>query len=125
MEPAGQKPERRRPEQAAHAADIGAERGGDSRRHPAWQPWQNKGGLLGNDMLDGLIIEQKGNKPIEIRTNGASRLVIDGDGIQIKDVVKLEPRPSAPVSPTEGDVYMDSTTHKLLVYDGTTWQACW
>ena len=32
---------------------------------------------------------------------------------------------SAPGSPTEGDIYMDSTTHKLRCYDGTAWQNCW
>ena len=32
---------------------------------------------------------------------------------------------TAPASATEGDVYMDSMTHKLMVYDGTAWQACW
>ena len=41
------------------------------------------------------------------------------------DLSHIEPRSSAPANPTEGDVYMDATTHKLMVYDGTTWQACW
>lgn len=30
-----------------------------------------------------------------------------------------------PAAPVEGQTYMDSTTHKLRVYDGTTWQDCW
>jgi hypothetical protein len=45
--------------------------------------------------------------------------------LHVNDVMRLEPRASAPSSPSEGDMYMDSTTHKLMVYDGTTWQACW
>ena len=45
--------------------------------------------------------------------------------LHINDVMRLEPRATAPSSPSEGDIYMDSTDHKLKVYDGTTWQACW
>jgi hypothetical protein len=45
--------------------------------------------------------------------------------LHISDVMRLEPRATAPVSPAEGDIYMDSSDHKLKVYDGTTWQACW
>jgi hypothetical protein len=45
--------------------------------------------------------------------------------LHINDVMRLQPRSAAPDSPAEGDIYMNSTTHKLMVYDGTTWQACW
>ena len=45
--------------------------------------------------------------------------------LQIKDVMRLEPISTPPSSPAEGDIYMDATTHKLMVYDGTQWQACW
>jgi hypothetical protein len=45
--------------------------------------------------------------------------------LHISDVMRLEPRATAPDSPAEGDIYMDSTSHKLMVYDGTYWQACW
>jgi hypothetical protein len=45
--------------------------------------------------------------------------------LHIDDAMRLEPRASAPLSPSEGDMYMDSSDHKLKVYDGTTWQACW
>ena len=44
--------------------------------------------------------------------------------LHVTDVIRLEPT-TAPSSPSEGDIYMDSTTHKLMVYDGTDWQACW
>ncbi len=50
-------------------------------------------------------------------------LDVDGD-VKIKDVLHLTPS-AAPSSPSEGDIYMDSTTHKLMVYDGTNWQSCW
>lgn len=45
--------------------------------------------------------------------------------LHVNDTMRLEPRGSAPPSPSEGDMYMNSTTHKLMVYDGTQWQACW
>ncbi|MDA9874073.1 hypothetical protein N9C25_07590 [Saprospiraceae bacterium] len=45
--------------------------------------------------------------------------------LHLQDAMRLEPSATAPISPSEGDIYMDSTTHKLMVYDGTTWQACW
>ncbi len=45
--------------------------------------------------------------------------------LHVSDTMRLEPRATAPSSPSEGDIYMNSTTHKLMVYDGTTWQACW
>jgi len=32
---------------------------------------------------------------------------------------------AAPGSPAEGDCYYDTTTHKLRVYNGTTWNDCW
>ncbi len=44
--------------------------------------------------------------------------------LHVNDVMRLEPRSSAPSNPSEGDMYMDGTTHKLMVYDGITWQAC-
>lgn len=45
--------------------------------------------------------------------------------VHIKDVLRLEPRDTAPLNPAEGDIYMDSVTHKLMVFDGTVWQGCW
>jgi hypothetical protein len=44
--------------------------------------------------------------------------------LHVNDVLRLEPRASAPANPSAGDMYFDSTVNKLMVYDGTTWQAC-
>ncbi|OFY44725.1 MAG: hypothetical protein A2Z69_01255 [Bacteroidetes bacterium RBG_13_44_24] len=45
--------------------------------------------------------------------------------VKVRDLLKLKPRADAPASPEMGDVYFDSVTKKLMVYDGTAWQACW
>lgn len=45
--------------------------------------------------------------------------------LHINDVMRLEPRATAPANPSKGDIYMDDTTNKLMVFDGTIWQACW
>ncbi|MFH1615980.1 MAG: hypothetical protein ABIG61_12965 [Planctomycetota bacterium] len=45
--------------------------------------------------------------------------------LDVNDVMRLQPRATAPSAPAEGDIYMDSTDHKLKVYDGTAWRACW
>jgi hypothetical protein len=44
--------------------------------------------------------------------------------LHVTNVMRLEPT-TAPKSPSEGDIYMDSATHTLMVYDGTQWRACW
>jgi hypothetical protein len=45
--------------------------------------------------------------------------------VTFTDVMNITPRATAPANPSKGDIYMDDTTNKLMVYDGTTWQACW
>jgi hypothetical protein len=45
--------------------------------------------------------------------------------LHVSDVMRMEPRDTPPSNPSEGDIYMDGNTHKLKVYDGTTWQSCW
>jgi hypothetical protein len=72
---------------------------------------------LGNEESLRLRIANNGN--IGIGTMSPARR------LHITDVMRLEPRASAPSGPSEGDIYMDSVTHKLMVYDGTTWRACW
>jgi hypothetical protein len=56
---------------------------------------------------------------------GVGGLAIPARPLHIEDVMRLEPRATAPSGASEGDIYMNSTSHKLMVYDGTTWQACW
>lgn len=43
----------------------------------------------------------------------------------INDVLKITPRSTAPASPDKGTIYFDDSTNKLMVFDGTVWQACW
>jgi hypothetical protein len=69
--------------------------------------------------------------------HGIERMRIDAEGrvgigitnpqrtLHISDVIRLEPTLTAPSNPAEGDIYMNASTHKLMVFDGTVWQACW
>jgi hypothetical protein len=45
--------------------------------------------------------------------------------LHVKDVMRLDPSFGAPLQPAEGDIYMDGNLHKLMVFDGTIWRACW
>ncbi len=57
-------------------------------------------------------------------------LYVDGDSsivkgkLHIDDILKLEPRASAPTPASAGDIYYNSGTNKLQVYNGTTWEDC-
>ena len=42
--------------------------------------------------------------------------------LHITDFMKLEPRSTAPSSPTKGMIYYDSTDDKLKVYTGSVWE---
>jgi hypothetical protein len=66
------------------------------------------------------------NRHFNIRFNGANSFTVSGNGVTtINSVMKLSPRSTAPSNPEMGMMYMNDTTNKLMVYDGTTWQACW
>lgn len=52
------------------------------------------------------------------------KLFVDGNA-RIKDVLKLDPRSSAPANPTAGWIYFDSTLAKMRCYDGSAWQNLW
>ena len=41
--------------------------------------------------------------------------------LHINDVMRLEPRDTAPTNPGEGDIYYDATIKKLRYYNGTSW----
>ena len=45
--------------------------------------------------------------------------------VNVNDVINIAPRTTPPPSPAEGDIYMNSALHKLFVFDGSIWQACW
>ena len=52
-------------------------------------------------------------------------LLMMNAAVKIRDLINIKPRPSAPANPEEGDVYYDSNYHKLMVWNGTEWMACW
>jgi hypothetical protein len=56
---------------------------------------------------------------ISITTGGTERLRAKSGG-----AIRFVPLTAAPGSPEAGDVYYNSTTNKLQVYNGTTWQDC-
>lgn len=69
-----------------------------------------------------------GNGNIRLRDDitGNDRIRTSTDGkTTINDVMNLTPRATAPSSPSQGDIYYDSTLNKLRVWDGSTWQNCW
>jgi hypothetical protein len=45
--------------------------------------------------------------------------------LHVKDVLRLEPRQTAPSSAAKGDIYFDGVLNKLRVFDGSVWQNCW
>ena len=45
--------------------------------------------------------------------------------LHVNDVIRLQPRTTAPTNPSKGDIYMDDISNKLRVFDGTQWQDCW
>ncbi|GEM_PF-4018563 len=64
-----------------------------------------------------MVVLKNGN--VGFGTNTPARTV------HINDVLRLEPRATAPASPSAGDIYFDSGTNKLRCYDGTNWQDLW
>lgn len=96
----------------------------------------NEGGVLssgfnGFKIVSGVASNSTGYASIIIPNFPASSNGFVGIGINpqqkfhVNDVMRLEPRNSAPLSPAKGDIYFDNTLNKLRVYDGTTWQNCW
>ena len=90
--------------------------------------------IRGNHWDDGLMVVTDKNLdgtpdavPFKVLANGNVGV---GDikpqrALHISDVMRLEPRATAPSSPGKGDMYFDNTLNKLRVYDGTAWQSCW
>ena len=74
-----------------------------------------------------LYIENCGNDSTEALIYGEfdSDILLLNATAHIRDALVLKPIDTAPSSPEKGMMYMDSITNKLMVYDGTTWRACW
>jgi hypothetical protein len=62
----------------------------------------------------GAVIDSSGN--VGIGTASPAR------PLHVTDVMRLQPRATAPGSPAKGDIYFDSSDDKLKCYDGTAWQ---
>lgn len=70
-----------------------------------------------NDYKSALYISKTGE--IGINTSAPQR------SLHVNDVLRLQPRDTAPINPVKGDMYMDNISNKLMVYDGVQWNACW
>lgn len=98
-------------------------------------------GVTGSYKLDGYNLINNTGTPLLLISSAVPYMNVNGNfscgslgrspaaelevnGTTITTVLQLTPG-SAPGSPSEGTIYMDSSTHKLMVYDGTSWQACW
>lgn len=80
-----------------------------------WTDYSENGGS--NILPHALTIDSIGN--VGIGTSVPKRK------LHVNNVMRLEPRTTAPLSPSEGDIYMNATSHKLMVFDGTIWRSCW
>ena len=79
---------------------------------------KNSGNAIGVGTADArMTITPNGN--VGVGTTTPQRV------LHVSDVMRLEPRSSAPSSPKAGDMYYDSTLNKLRVFDGTVWNNCW
>ena len=65
-----------------------------------------------------LIYGDFSSKTVGIGTKSPAR------ALHVSDVMRLQPRATAPSSPGEGDIYYDSVSHNLMVYNGTIWKPC-
>jgi hypothetical protein len=71
-------------------------------------------GTGGITWVTGLAIRSSGNVGIGI-TNPARSL-------HVSDVMRLQPRSAAPGSPSEGDLYVNSSNHHIYCYLGGSWK---
>jgi hypothetical protein len=91
--------------------------------------------FVGNNLADVDIGNKRG--ALKFFANSATeRMRIDTSGnlgvgtqsparkLHVNDVMRLEPRATAPSSPSAGDIFFNSSTNKLQCYDGTAWQDC-
>lgn len=74
--------------------------------------------ITGSDDLaidtDTLFVDASADA-VGVNTNSPAR------ALHVNDVMRLEPRASAPSSPSSGDVFFNSTSTTLEFYDGSAW----
>ena len=67
-----------------------------------------------------------GNGDLNMLTLRAGNVGVNTDNPQqtlhVNDVMRLEPRETAPEDPSKGDIYMDDADNKLKYFDGENWQ---
>jgi len=97
--------------------------------------FNNSGANLGH-IIFGLGGSMALNSSLDYRfeINNTERMRITNNGnigigtttpqapLHINDFMKLEPRSTAPPSPTKGTIYYDDTDDKLKVYTGSSWE---
>ncbi len=71
-----------------------------------------------------LYISGSGNVGIGVGNGAGAGSDQPARKLHVRDVMRLEPRSSAPSSASQGDIYVDSTgSGALCFYDGSAWQA--
>jgi hypothetical protein len=70
-----------------------------------------------NPTLDDAVVTITNDGRVGIGTTNPAR------DLHVVTMIRLEPRGTFPADPEEGDMCM--VGGKLMVYDGTSWQACW
>ena len=85
-----------------------------------------------NDASTGMFMSDVGY--LRFATDGVERVTIDPNGnvgidttnpqrpLHVNDVLRLEPRATAPSSPSAGDIYFDSIDNRIKVYNDTIWR---
>jgi hypothetical protein len=67
-----------------------------------------------------------GNGDLNMLTLRAGNVGVNTDNPQqtlhVNDVMRLEPRETAPEDPSKGDIFMDDADNKLKYFDGENWQ---
>jgi hypothetical protein len=74
------------------------------------------GGLIPSSVTGGLILYNSVAQPIGIWTNNTERMRIKSTG-----QIRFQPLSADPSGAEAGDVYYNSSTNKLKVYNGTSW----
>ena len=69
---------------------------------------------------------ETGDDKLYIANSNDSTPLIKGDfstdKVTINDVLIIDPRSSAPTSPTEGELYVNSTNHHIYCYLNGSWK---